>query len=231
MAVFLIGLTACAAAQRAAPAAGARRLHSSHAQQLGSIGFEASSSSGSSDEADFAPELDSLPRLLQEQMAEDAAVAAAAAATARRFSVTGELSTPGAYGSLDSPDAATAAGNDGITILPDDATATNDTADSTAPDSTVAGSTADAKPGLEAATRGEPAQSVAGSGGPVDSQRREGKVAEQLNGGQTAGIVLGVFVAAGVVALGVFAYQRHKKNNQEDYISRYRRYEGGIEMQ
>uniref|UniRef100_A0A383VIP2 Uncharacterized protein n=1 Tax=Tetradesmus obliquus TaxID=3088 RepID=A0A383VIP2_TETOB len=223
----MIGLTACAAAQHA----GARRLHSSNAQHLDSIGFEASSSSGSSDEADFAPELDLLPRLLQEQMAEDAAVAAAAAATAQRFSVTGELSTPGAYGSLDSPDAETAAGNDSITILPDDATATNDTADSTVPDSTVAGSTADAKPGLEAATRGDSAQSVAGSGGPVDSQSREGKVAEQLNGGQTAGIVLGVFVAAGVVALGVFAYQRHKKNNQEDYISRYRRYEGGIEMQ
>ena len=159
-------------------------------------------------------------------MAEDAAVAAAAAATARRFSVTGELSTPGAYGS---PDAETAAGNDGITILPDDAT--NSTADSTVPDSTVAGSTADAKPGLEAATRSsDPSQTVSGSSGPVDSQSREGK-AEQLSGGQTAGIVLGVVVAAGVVALGVFAYQRHKKNNQEDYISRYRRYEGGIEMQ
>jgi hypothetical protein len=158
-----------------------------------------------------------LCRLLQEQMAEDAAVAA------QRASLTGELSTPGAYGSLDTPDAETASGNDGITIHSEEPT--SDTADTTA-----AGSTASAKPSLEAATR-DPSQSVAGSGGPVDSQSREGQVVEQLNGGQTAGIVIGVLIAAGVVAVGAFAYQRHRKNKQEDYITRYRRYDGGIEMQ
>jgi uncharacterized protein HemX len=83
---------------------------------------------------------------------------------------------------------------------------------------------------MEAATR-DPSQSVTGTSGPVDSQNSEGKVAEQLSGGQTAGIVVGVLIAAGVVAGAVFGYQKYKKNQQgNDYISRYRRYDGEIEM-
>ncbi|KAF6253254.1 hypothetical protein COO60DRAFT_433603 [Scenedesmus sp. NREL 46B-D3] len=75
--VVLLGLTvmACAAAQPSTPAAGMRRLQNT-AAQLQSMNVEGSSGRG--DDAEFALELDSLPRLLQEQMEEDAAVAAAA---------------------------------------------------------------------------------------------------------------------------------------------------------
>jgi hypothetical protein len=176
-------------------------------------------------------------RLLQEQMDEDAAAAAAQAV--HRASEAGELATPGAYGSpdgygaLESPEAQTpgSSDGDGVTITADDAASEDPNgAASTAStaDDSVAG--ANAKPGLEAASR-DPSQSVSGSSGPVDSQNSEGKVVEQLSGGQTAGIVVGVLIAAGVIAAGVFGYQKYKKNKQgNDYISRYRRYDGEIEM-
>jgi hypothetical protein len=166
-------------------------------------------------------------RLLQEQMDEDAAAAA------QRADEAGELATPGAYGSpdgygaLESPEIDTPAGSDdGVTITSDDAISEEepDGSTSTSDDSAVGGKT-----GLEAATR-DPSQSVSGSSGPVDSQKNEGKVVQQLSGGQTAGIVVGVLIAAGVLAAGVFGYQKYKKNKETDYITRYRRYDGEIEM-
>jgi hypothetical protein len=159
-------------------------------------------------------------RLLQEQLEEDAAVAAAEAA--QRANANGVVSTPGAYGSLEIP-AEETTGSDGITITSDD----NVTSDTTEP--AAAGSAPAAKPSLEAASR-DASQSVAGSSGPVDSQSNAGRT-DELSGGQTAGVVVGVLLAAGIAAAGVFAYKRHKRNAQEDYITRYRRYEGGIEMQ
>lgn len=56
------------------------------------------------------------------------------------------------------------------------------------------------------------------------------KVVEQLTGGQIAGVVLGVAAAAGLTAVGVMAYRRHKRHASSTYGSgRYMRH-GDIEM-
>lgn len=55
------------------------------------------------------------------------------------------------------------------------------------------------------------------------------QVVEQLSAGQIAGIVLGVAAAAGVTAVGVMAYKRHKRHRSSEYGSgRYMRHD--IEM-